>query len=162
VFVQRRTANRLSGWVAYSYGKAALNDGLLGQRFAADYDMRHGVQAFGTLRITPTVNLSGRYVFGTGLPVVGFYRGTEGDLWVAAARNQVRLPLYQRADLRINKSWRKDHYRLTLFCEIVNLWNQRNVRASELQSLDARTGKVRINYDRMFPILPSAGVLFEL
>ena len=161
VFLQRRTANGFTGWVAYGYGQTGARDGTLNAHFPMDYDQHQSVQFYGSYRIRPSVNLSARYIYGSGWPVQGWYRGTPGDLYLYSERNRVRIPDYQRADVRVNKSWQRDRVRWTLFFEVVNMFNHKNLRPDEPGAYDPRTLKVRVNFVRMFPILPSAGLLVE-
>jgi hypothetical protein len=161
VLLQSRTSNNLSGWVAYAYGAARLRDGVMRLSFPSDYDQRHAVHTYASYRVRPTVNLSLRYVFGTGLPVPGFFRGNTTALYLASERNQVRLPDYHRADLRINRSFERGRWRMTLYGELINITNHRNLRADEIAGYAATTGQVRYNFDRMFPILPLGGISFE-
>jgi hypothetical protein len=161
VFLQQRVASGFTGWLAYAYGQTGAREGILAKRFPLDFDQRHSVQAYGSYRLRPTVNLSARYVYGSGMPVPGFFRGAINDLFLAPERNRFRLPAYQRADARVNKSWQKGPANLTLYFELVNLFNRDNWRAEDLTSYDPRTGLARVNFTRMFPILPVAGFLAE-
>ena len=125
---------------------------LHGARLAIGAVVEHGIE--------PAARAA-RYLFGSGMPVVGYYRGSTRDLFLAEQRNQFRLPSYQRADVRLNKSWQRDRVRWTLFAEVINVLNRRNLKPDELAGFDARTGRVRLAFNRMFPVLPSAGVLAE-
>ena len=73
----------------------------------------------------------------------------------------MRFDPYQRLDWRINKSWTKHRYKLTLYGEVVNLTNQANYRFDTLNSYNSKTGQAYITLDKLFPILPSAGIVFE-
>jgi hypothetical protein len=161
VMLQRRTANGLTGWIAYGYGRSMIRGGILQLKFPADYDLRHSVTAFASYRLRPTVNVSGRAVYGSGLPARGFYEYRDGAYFLAENRNQVRLPHYQRTDLRVNKMFVHDAWKLSLFGEVINVFNRRNLRFTDLDSYDSRTGAARLAIDRMFPILPSAGLVVE-
>jgi len=159
VFLQRRSANRLSGWLSYAYTQADVTDV---QTSPADFDQRHTANVFATYRIRPTVNLSSRFSYGSGFPLRGFYRVEAGNnFFLAAQRNQLRVPSYHRWDLRANKTYVKKAWHLTLFAEVVNIYNHRNVRFDDFRSIDPRTGAARLGFDRMFPILPSAGLAAE-
>lgn len=127
MFVQRRSVNGLTGWASYSYGVARMRDSISGQHFYADFDQRHTINLFGSYRLRPTVNLSLRYIGGSGFPIVGFLEGSENNFRLAAQRNQTRLPFYQRTDLRLNKTWAKRRAQYTLYFEAVNLTNRRNL-----------------------------------
>jgi len=161
VFVQRRTANSLTGWVSYAYGRSSLRDGALGITFPSDYDQRHTVNVFGGYRIRPTVNLSLKHSYGSGFPLPGFYTGAWNNFFLATDRNGLRIPAYQRTDLRINKAFVRNRWQITLFGELVNMLNHENVRFSELLSYNTRTGSSRLRFDKMLPIIPSAGVAVE-
>jgi hypothetical protein len=161
IMLQRRTANGLSGWIAYGYGRARVRDGLLGLEYPADYDLRHSLSAFASYRLRPTVNLSGRFMHGTGLPARGFFELQEAGVYLSADRNQLRLPNYQRTDLRVNKVFVRKRWNVSVFAEVVNVFNRRNVRFAALDGYNTQTGRASLGIDRMFPILPSAGAVVE-
>jgi hypothetical protein len=48
-----------------------------------------------------------------------------------------------------------------LYGEVVNLFNRRNHRFDTFNGYNARTGQAFVTLDRMFPILPSAGIVLE-
>ncbi len=161
VFLQRRTANGLTGWIAYSYGRARLRDGVLRTAFDSDTDPRHGVQSYGSWRLRATLSLSSRHVFGTGLPVPGWFTGTQTNMLLTDVRNTLRLKNYHRMDVRVNKSFGRGRVRWTLFGEVLNVWNRENVRAEEFRGFNGTTRRVNYSYGTMIPILPSAGLLVE-
>lgn len=137
IFVQRRAANNLTGWVAYAYGRTYTRDGVTGSTFDADYDQRHSVRVYASYRLKPTINLSGRWIWATGLPVRGYFAqaGPE-EILLSTQRNRLRLPAYQRADFRINKAFLRSWGQLTLFAEVINFSNRENVRFDDLRSYD--------------------------
>jgi hypothetical protein len=155
VFLQRRTANGLTGWASYSYGVARLRNG------PSDFDQRHTANIYLSYRLRPTVNLSGRWTYGGGFPLRGFYQGTEAAFFLSTQRNQLNMPAYHRMDFRANKTFIRRGWHITLFAEVVNLYNHENVRFDDARGIDARTGSVRLGFDRLFPILPSAGVSID-
>jgi len=161
VMVQRASANRLTGWASYAYGISRVRDGVLRQSWFADFDQRHTVNVYGGYRLRPSVNLSARWSYGSGFPIPGFLLRQGTSYFLAASRNQTRLPAYQRLDLRVNKSWSFQRWKLTLFGEVVNLTNHRNTRFDAFNGYNNRTGQANVTFNRMFPILPSAGIAFE-
>lgn len=161
IFLQRRTANGFTGWISYSYGKARVRDGVTQVSFPADYDQRHGVTLFGGYRIRPTVNVSAKWLYGSGLPIRGFFQRVQETIYLSADRNRLRLPDYKRLDLRINKAFIKDRWQMTLFAEVINALGRDNYRFDDFSSYDPRTGVARVRLEKMFPVLPSAGILFE-
>ena len=162
IFVQRRSANRITGWVSYSLGYTGIRDGVTGARFVSDYDQRHTANVYLSYRIRPSVNLSGRWTYGSGFPVPGYLTKTGSTYFLAAVRNQVRLGTFQRADFRINKAYEFTRCRLTLYGEVVNFTNRSNYRFDAFNGYNGKTGQANIGLDKMFPILPSVGIMVEL
>ena len=158
---ERRSANRLTGWVSYAYGATRQRDGVEHTTYPSDFDQRHTINIFGGYRVRPTVNLSVKWMYGSGFPVPGFLRMQAGQYYLASDRNQLRFDPYQRLDWRINKSWTKAKYKLTLYGEAINLTNRSNYRFDSFNSFNAKTGLTSITLDKLFPILPSAGIVFE-
>jgi hypothetical protein len=161
VFVQRRTANGFAGWISYAYGVAKVRDGVLNLTFPTDNDQRHTVNVFGSYRLRPTVNLSVKWLFGSGFPLPGFYQLTPQGYFLAMNRNQLRLPSYQRLDFRVNKAFVRDKWKMTLFAEVINLLNRTNRRFDSFGGYNGYTGQAYPSFLSMFPILPSVGMVFE-
>lgn len=161
IFLQRRTANRLSGWVSYAYGHSRLRDGEAHVSYFSDTDQRHTVNVFASYRVRPTVNLSVRALYGSGFPIPGFYRLQAGVYYLAESRNELRLDAYSRVDARLNKAYAWRRWKLTLYAEVINLLNRSNYRFDSFNGYNNRTGRVTLTLDRMFPVIPSAGILLE-
>jgi hypothetical protein len=161
IFLQHSTANRLTGWVSYAFGRTEMTEGVTRQTFPSDYDQRHTVNVYGGYRLRPSVNLSMRVSYGSGFPIPGYLReiGSAYYLWVS--RDQTRLSPYSRVDLRINKAWTHDKWKLTLYGEVINLANRTNYVFESFNGFNATTRQAYITLDRMFPVLPSAGLVFE-
>jgi len=162
IWFQRRTANRFTGWVSYALSYARVRDGAARASFPADDDQRHTVNIYGSYRVRPSVNLSSRWVYGSGYPVPGFFRLVGPLYYLAEARNAVRLAPYRRTDLRINKAFVFGRWKLTLYGEVVNLFNRANTRFDVFNGYNSRTGQAYPAFNKMFPILPSAGAMVEL
>jgi len=167
VFFQRRAANGVTGWVSYVYNRARLRDQFLSNviLYDADSEAHHLFQLYASQRLRATVNLSAKWVYGSGMPIPGFYqqRGPhrQTDVFLSAQRNLLRLPAYQRTDVRVNKSFVRKRYQFTLFAEVINLTNRNNLRFDDYGNIDPRTGRARLFLKRTFPILPSAGIVFD-
>jgi len=161
IFIQRRTANGFTGWISYAYGHAVIADGVLGLKFPSDYDQRHTLNLYASRRLRPTLNLSARFTYGSGMPLPGFYDLRDGVYYLARNRNQLRAPFYERADLRLNKAYVGKKFKTTLFGEIVNITNHTNRDFDTPGSYDPATGITHPNFYTMFPILPSVGMVLE-
>ena len=161
IFLQKRTANRLTGWVSYSLGYSRQQDSVTGARFASDQDQRHTVNAYLGYRIRPSVNLSLKWTYGSGFPVPGYFQLEGGAYYLSSVLNGARLAPYQRTDVRINKSRTFDRWKITVYGEVVNLLNRPNYRFDSYNGYNPATGQAYLSFMNMFPILPSAGVMVE-
>ncbi len=165
IFLQRRTANGFTGWISYAYGHTEVSDGTLGVSYPSDYDQRHTFNAYVSRRLRPTVNVSARFTYGSGMPFPGFYRdevqGGGTIYFLSTNRNGLRAPAYQRTDLRLNKAYVHKKTKTTLFAEVINLTNHHNRDFDSAGPYDSVTTQTYPNFFSMFPILPSAGMEFE-
>jgi hypothetical protein len=161
IFLQRSSANRFTGWVSYAYGHAEMRDSVTLAHFPSDWDQRHTVNAYGGYRLRPTVNLSLKASYGSGFPIPGFFTRTAGGYAIGSIMNNVRLPAYMRLDARVNKSWTRDNWKVTLYGEVINLTNRTNYMFDSFNGYNPRTGLASLSIDTMFPVLPSAGIVVE-
>jgi hypothetical protein len=159
--LQRRSANKLAGWISYSYLRTKLTDSQTGLSFVADTDQRHLLNTYASYRFTDTWNLSSVFRFGTGPPIPGFFGQDGTGYFLSNRRNEVRVPDYARLDVRVSKAFLFKRWKLTATGEVLNLLNRNNVRYAGFDGFDFITGRVFGRLDRVMPILPSAGVVIE-
>jgi hypothetical protein len=159
--VQRRSANRLSGWASYTLSYARERDALEGTHYWSPNDQRHIINTYLSYRVTSSLNLSGRWGYGSGEPIPGFVTQIDGVLFLAPQRNELRLPAYHRIDFRANKSFTYDAWKLTLYGEVINLTNRQNIRFVSFDGANSATNRVFVTIERVFPIVPVAGVTLE-
>jgi hypothetical protein len=124
------------------------------------------VNVYSSYRLRPTVNLSARYSFGSNFPIPGFFRLQGSTYFLDTQRNQLRLPAYHRADVRLNKSFHHTTaqgwtWRGVLFVEVMNLTNHDNLTFDSFNGFNSRTGQASPTFLKLFPIVPAAGVMFE-
>ncbi len=158
--IQRRSANRLAGWISYAYSRTLLKDGIDRLSFVSDTDQRHTVNAYGNYRLTGTWNLSGEWRYGSGEPIPGFFRQVGAVYFLSNQRNTTRLPYYNRIDVRVSKAFLFKKWKLTLTGEVLNLLNRGNVRYAGFDGYGVN-GRVFGQLDRVLPIVPSAGIVIE-
>ncbi len=158
--VQRRSANKLSGWFSYAYSRTELTDARDGLTFPSDADQRHTVNVYGNYRFTDTWNFSSEWRYGSGQPVPGFFGQDSAGYFLISQRNQTRLPLYSRLDVRLSKAFLFSKWKLTLTGEVLNLLNHNNVRYAGFDFYSFN-GRVTGQLDRVLPIVPSAGIVIE-
>ncbi|HKR58825.1 MAG TPA: TonB-dependent receptor [Pyrinomonadaceae bacterium] len=158
---QRRSANRLSGWVTYSYARTRFRETPTGLGFAGDFDQTHTVSTYGSYRFTDTFNVSGQWRYGSGFPIPGFFRLQGPDIFLAGQRNLLRLPSYSRVDVRANKAFLFEKWKLTLSAELLNITNHKNFRLPVIDGINPFTGRVFHHFGETMPVLPALGVAIE-
>jgi hypothetical protein len=176
VVLQRRSANRLSGWLGYTLTYARernfvfadpslpASNNLIGADtpyYSTLEDQRHSFNAFGTYRLTPTINFSGKVLYGSGYPVPSGNYEQVGNSYNEVGFNTVRLPAYARLDLRCDKSWAFEHWKLTLYGEVLNLTNHDNRIYVYNTGVNPITLQSTIQTERELPVTPTAGLVFE-
>jgi hypothetical protein len=159
--LQRRSANKVAGWISYSYVQTKLTDSQTGLSFVADTEQRHLLNTYASYRFTDTWNLSSVFRFGSGPPIPGFFRQVGATYFLSNRRNEVRSPNYARLDVRVSKAFLFKRWKLTATAEVLNLLNRNNLRYAGFDGFDIDTGRVFGQLDRVLPILPSAGVVIE-
>lgn len=158
--VQRKAPAGMSGWLSYSFSRNRYADRITTESFYGDFDQRHTFNIYGSLRKSDRVSFSAKARIGTNVPAPGYFADVDGVIFLAASRNDVRMPLYARVDLRANRTFNWSRSRLTLFAEVMNVLNRDNVRfVPPGASIRSRT--VRNIFEPMIPIVPSLGVLIE-
>jgi hypothetical protein len=171
--LQRRSANRLSGWLGYTlaYSRQKTLDlslpGVGPFLSRSPYsstlnDQRHTLNVFASYRVTSTVNLSAKWLYGSGFPVTsGLSFEPVGGALVPFRVTQPRLGPFQRLDLRADKSWAFIRWKLTLYGELLNVTNHNNPRLISAEVINPATGQAVIRTDKGLPITPTAGLAFE-
>jgi hypothetical protein len=174
--LQRRSANRLSGWLGYTLASAQLRDykvqyevspGAVVSLFPYNTpysptleDQRHSLNVFAMYRLKPTVNLSGKFLFGSGFPVTSGVFVLVGGNYQQVGTETLRFP-YQRLDIRADKDWAFKRWKLTLYAEVLNLTNHYNARAVLASGVNPNTGQAQVKMLQGLPITPTAGLAFQ-
>jgi hypothetical protein len=166
LLLQRRTPNGLSGWIAYNIAATRYRDNVTGEAFYADYDQRHTINLYGVYRFSDRMSFSTRFRAGSNFPAPGYYEsrstgsGPGVQYFLSTERNTLRVPVYSRLDIRANRTFTWQSKRLTLFAEVLNLYDRDNLRAAS-PGINGTTHQVFGIFDSMFPRIPSAGLVLE-
>ncbi|HZE26410.1 MAG TPA: TonB-dependent receptor [Terriglobales bacterium] len=171
--LQRRSSTRLSGWLGYTlvFARQRYDSITVPQipkplYFDTPYyptleDQRHSLHLFANYRLKPTLNLSGKWVYGSGFPVPSGLFILENGQYVSLGLNETRLGAYQRLDLRADKDWAFRRWKLTLYGEVLNLTNHDNLRYVQTGATDLNTRKTTIITEQGLPVTPTGGVVFQ-
>jgi hypothetical protein len=161
LLLQRRSARGLTGWVSYSFGVTRYHDAVTNESYDGDFDQRHTINAYALYRFTDRFSLAGKWRFGTNAPAVGYWEErAPGQYFVSSTRNDVRVPLYSRLDVRASRTFNWQSKRMTLFVELLNALGHDNVRFNQ-PGINFRTRQAFGLFESMIPLVPSAGILLE-
>ncbi len=174
--LQRRSANRLSGWLGYTLARSQarqymvqyqVSSGGVVNLFPYDTpyystleDQRHSLNVFAMYRLNPTVNLSGKFLFGSGFPVTSGVFVLVGSTYQQVGTQTLRFP-YQRLDIRVDKDWAFKRWKLTLYGEMLNLTNHYNGRDVYSSGVDPNTGQAQVKMLQGLPVTPTLGLAFQ-
>ncbi|MEQ1908717.1 MAG: carboxypeptidase-like regulatory domain-containing protein, partial [Vicinamibacterales bacterium] len=158
--LERHVERGLSGWVSYAFGHTRYDDRVTRERFWGDYDQRHTLNAFGTLRVSDRTSVSAQFRAGSNTPAVGYFTERGGQNFLADERNTLRIPQYSRLDIRANRVFPRRRGRLTLHVELLNALARDNLRVLP-PSINRRTFEATGLFESVLPFVPSAGLLIE-
>ncbi len=152
---------RFYGWIAYTFQRSLRTDGPGTSERPFDYDQPHILTVLGSYTIGWgwSVGLRFRLVSGNPeTPVVGAVYDTRSDTYVPqyGKKNSGRLGLFHQLDLRVDKTFTFNLWKLSLYLDIQNLYNQGNAEGwSYNYDYTERTKLTGL------PILPILGIKGE-
>jgi hypothetical protein len=174
LILQRRSSNRLSGWLGYTFAMARQRQYAAATpispgeySFGTPYyptldDQRHTLNLFAMYRLRPSLSLSGKFLYGSGFPVPsGTYLQLGNGEYEEVGFNDIRLGSYARLDARADKDWAFKRWKLTLYAEVLNLTNHYNPRYFYESGINTKTGQAQVKTLQGLPITPTTGLVFQ-
>jgi hypothetical protein len=162
ILLQRRSSNRLSGWMSYTLVSAAQRLEVFDlPRGASPFDQRHTATAFATYRISSSMIIGGKWLYGSGFALPNVER--VGDRFFAApsSAQYSRLDPYQRLDLQVNRSFFIRQRKAAVYFEALNVSNHRNLRYVGFEDVIPETGEVLLRRLRSLGRTPTAGLVLH-
>jgi hypothetical protein len=166
LFLQKKTG-KTTGWIGYTLAWSnrrfpELNQGLT---YPYKYDRRHDFKLVVIHEFSPTLTLSGTFVYGTGNAVtlsqgrylLSPYSSTFDDY---GTRNSYRMAAYHRLDLDLSHTKKKRWGEVVNSLSVYNLYNRHN---PYFIYLGRAPGSEKLSYRQvsLFPILPSFSKTFR-
>ncbi len=152
-------------WINYAYSSA--RDRLAGQDIRRQIDQPHALNLDVNWRLGPKWNLNLAWRYHTGWPTtpvsVELIEDPEEPdkepepALVPGRLNSLRLPAYHRMDLRASRRWSVSPGQLTIFADVQNLYNRKNLAGFD-HSVDEQTGELVTGLEVWAGIFPSIGV----
>jgi len=161
LLVRGRLADRLFGWVAYTFQRSLRTDGPGADERRFDFDQPHLLTLVGTVRIGRgwSAGLRFRLVSGNPYtPIAGaiYDAGSDSFVPLFGASNSARQATFHQLDLRVDKLWTFDRWKLSAYLDIQNVYNQGNQEGLSY-SFDYRESQPLTG----LPILPILGLRGE-
>jgi hypothetical protein len=170
-FLQKKTG-RTTGWLGYTLAWSTrrfpeLNQGRI---FPYKYDRRHDISLVVIHHFSPTLTLSGTWVYGTGNATTlssGRYQLGTGQIFDDYGdRNSYRMAAYHRFDLDLSKTKKKRWGEVVNSLSIYNVYSRQNpyyiYYEASLINYDGTVNKpASYRQVSLFPIIPSVSKAFK-
>lgn len=162
----RKNTGRLTGWLGYtlSRSKRRFDNLNQGREYPARYDRLHDISLAAVYNISPSLDISGNWVFSTGSSITvpaGYFRmknkssGSSGGaeysplMKLYSERNGYRLESYHRLDLSLRYTAGNNIWTFSLY----NAYNRKNPFFMLFEE-DMTLRKVKVKKISLFPIIP--------
>lgn len=150
---------RFFGWIAYTLIWSERYNFDLGRYGYTEFDQRHLLNVLGSYEIGAGWTVGARFRLSSGYPytpVPGAVFDSDSDGYVSLPNpnlNSARNPLFHSLDLRVDKEWLFDSWRIAAYLEVQNAYNHRNVEGQQYNY-----DYTEQDYVYGLPILPVLGM----
>jgi len=152
---------RFFGWVAYTLSRSTRHNGPGEPERLFEYDQTHILTVLGSYSLGRGWQLGARFRLVSGNPYTpclggvlnaanGTYNCRSGPLL------SQRVPAFNQLDVRVDKTWTFQSWKLTAYLDLQNAYNQKNKEHASWNYNYTKT-----QYDTGLPIIPSLGVRGE-
>ncbi|HMA96091.1 MAG TPA: TonB-dependent receptor [Polyangiaceae bacterium] len=154
------------GWLAYTLSQSVRRDHPEGREYHIPYDQTHNLTLLGSYRLGRGWEFGLRFRVVSGnmttpvrkapsLPALyaadsGSYVPMQGNLY------SERLPLFHQLDMRLDKRWEFQTYRVSAYLDVYNVYNNPGI-----EGISYDFNYARQIYQTGVPFLPSVGVRGE-
>jgi len=134
VLLKHDLHSRFYGWVAYTIMRSERMESGQSEYRLFDLDQTHNLNVVGQYRLSRTWELGSRFRFITGnpsTPVRGAIYDSDADTFAPLYEptNSARLGNFHQLDVRVDKHWIFDTWRMTTYLDIQNIYNRKNPEA---------------------------------
>jgi hypothetical protein len=163
----RKTTGRLTGWISYTLSKTerqipGINNG---NWYPAPQDQTHSLSIVGVYKYNRKWTFSADFVYSTGNPTTwpsGKYPVDGAPVYYYAARNDYRLPAYQRLDLGATLQLKKTaRFESDLNFSVYNAYGYRNPYTIDFQKDPKNALLTQVQQTTLFTFVPSITYNFK-
>jgi TonB family protein len=157
-----KPVKRFFGWVAYTLSRSTRHNGPGEPERLFEYDQTHILTLLGSYDLGRGWQVGGRFRYVSGNPYTPCLGGVlQGGAGVYACRSgpllSARMPPFHELDLRVDKTWKFEGWKLTTYLDVQNVYNRANPEAALYNFNYTKT-----RYQSGLPILPSLGIRGEI
>ncbi|MBV71041.1 MAG: hypothetical protein CMH52_06780 [Myxococcales bacterium] len=161
LLLRQNLTSRFFGWIAYTLQRSERRDAPGEEWRLFDTDQTHNLILVGQYKLTRkwTLGLRFRYVTGNpDTPVEDTIYEADADRFVPiyGDTNSQRFDNFHQLDLRVDREWTFDTWRLTAYLDVRNVYNRANASARNY-NYDFSESMPRFE----IPVVPSFGVRGE-
>jgi hypothetical protein len=135
ILIRQPLWHGLSGWVAYTLSRSERKDHPNEPWLLYDYDQTHILTFILNYKL-PWWGLQAgiRFRYVTGDPTTPYVGGIRDTLYqdyeaILGTTNSARLPDFQQLDVRVDKTFTFNRWRLGLYLEVQNVYNHQNAES---------------------------------
>jgi len=162
IHIRPATGRQYFGYLSYTLSRSERKDGPLEPWRLFDFDQTHILTAAFVYNFPRNWEIGGTFRVVSGnpsTPVIGSIYDALNDVYIPidGRVNTLRNPLFHQLNVRVQKKWIFDGWKLAVFLDIQNAYNQQNQEG------------IIYNYDFSqqtpllgLPIIPSLGIRGEL
>ncbi len=161
VYLHHDITQRLFGWISYTFSRAEQTFGPNQPWSLTTFDETHILSAVLSYNLGAGFFLGGRFRYVTGepyTPIVSSTYNADTDTYtgLSGTIDSARLPSYLQLDLRLDKEFTFERWKLDLYLDCWNVTNNSNTELLVYDYRDRTTAKLP-----GYPILPLLGIRGE-
>lgn len=132
LLVKKEETDKLSGWFVLNLAKSQRRNDVTGESFRFQFDQPVNATLVGTYKISEAWSFGAKWNYHSGTPytpIVGT-NGTYADgrpIPVYAAVNSGTLPVYHRLDLRLDRNYVFNRWKLNTYFELNNVYQRKDI-----------------------------------
>ena len=159
--IKHKPSKRFFGWISYTLMRSERFDEPGAPARLFDNDQTHILTAVGNVTIGWGIDIGLTFRLASGnpyTPILGASFDADSDDYVPiyGAINSRRMPLFHQLDVRIDKKWQWKYLAFTLYLDVQNVYNCKNVEGYAYSFNFEQSAVVQ-----GLPILPSLGLKLE-
>ena len=133
MLIKKEATDKLSGWLALTLSRSERRNDLTGETFRFEYDQPINATLISNYKISDEWSWGSKWAYTSGRPYTPIL-GTSGLFYpdgrpipAYGAINSGTLPDYHRLDIRIDRHYVFDTWKLNAYFELNNVYRRQNI-----------------------------------